>query len=156
MKAFRFPLQKALELRSKQLEIEEIKFQQATAALASVNRDLEVVKASCVLAESDVRAAKGVPGLELAALGAYRLRSDAEFKRISMIRAQRLQAIEQQRRQVSEAQRQVKLLERLRERRLEEWRAGEAKELEEMASESYLAQWSKAAAQAARVTQAVK
>jgi hypothetical protein len=44
-----------------------------------------------------------------------------------------------------EARRRSRLLDRLRERRLEEWEATRDKELDEIASESYLAQWNRQA-----------
>jgi hypothetical protein len=40
-----------------------------------------------------------------------------------------------------EARRHFRLLERLKQRRLEDWRLAGDKELEELASESYLARW---------------
>jgi hypothetical protein len=40
-----------------------------------------------------------------------------------------------------EARRRLRLLERLKDRRMAEWRAARDKELEELASESYLAKW---------------
>ena len=40
-----------------------------------------------------------------------------------------------------EARRRFRLLERLKQRRLEDWRLAGDKELEELASESYLARW---------------
>ena len=44
-------------------------------------------------------------------------------------------------RQDGEARRRFRLLERLKQRRLEDWRLAGDKELEELASESYLARW---------------
>jgi hypothetical protein len=40
-----------------------------------------------------------------------------------------------------EARRRFRLLERLKERRHEDWRLARDRELEELASESYLARW---------------
>jgi flagellar protein FliJ len=141
MKAFRFPLQKALDLRMRQLELEEAKLQQAAAALAAVDRERESLLKGRADAEALVRAGKAVPGEDLAALGAFRLHTDAEAKRIAQRRAQSEGAMEEQRKIMLEARRKLRLLEKLRERRYAEWSASAAKELEEMASESYLARW---------------
>jgi hypothetical protein len=48
-----------------------------------------------------------------------------------------------QQKQMLEARRRCRLLERLKDRRLTEWKAAEAHELEEVAAESYLARWKK-------------
>jgi flagellar export protein FliJ len=141
MRAFRFPLQKALELRARQLEIEEAKFERAAAALAAVDHESQILLSECATAESVVRGAAAVPGEDLAALGGFRRHAGAEEKRIAQRRAQNEKALEMQRSLMLEARRQLRLLERLKERRHAEWSAEAAKELEEMASESYLARW---------------
>jgi hypothetical protein len=48
-----------------------------------------------------------------------------------------------QRKKYSEAKRRVRLLEELRDRRLQEWKYEEAAVLEELASESFLANWNR-------------
>jgi flagellar FliJ protein len=141
MKTFRFPLQKALELRARQLELEEAKFQHAAAALAAVDRERDLLLSARTQAEALVRGAEPVPGEDLAALGAFRRHTEIEQKRIAQRRAQSEKALEEQRGVMLEARRRLRLLEKLKERRHAEWSAAEAKELEEMASESYLAQW---------------
>ena len=156
MRAFRFPLQKALELRARQLDLEEAKFQRAAAALAAVDREREVLLSSLTAAEALVRGVATVPGEDLAALGAFRVRTGAEEKRIAQRRAQSEKALEEQRSIMLEARRRLRLLERLKERRHAEWSAEAAKELEEMASESYLARWRRDAAVEASREQPVK
>jgi flagellar export protein FliJ len=141
MKSFQFPLQKALDLRATQLELEEAGFERAAAVVAAIDREREALLEARAAAERQVRGALSVPGEDLAALGAYRRHAEAEEKRIAQRRAQAVQALDQQRGVMLEARRRLRLLERLKERRQAEWTAGAAKELEEMASESYLAQW---------------
>jgi hypothetical protein len=156
MRAFRFPLQKALELRERQLDLEEAKFQRLGAALAAVEREREVLLSSLTAAEALVRGVATVPGEDLAALGAFRAHTAAEEKRIAQRRAQSEKALEEQRGAMLEARRQVRLFERLKERRHAAWSAQAAKELEEMASESYLARWRRDAAVEASREQPVK
>lgn len=141
MKAFQFPLRKAQDLRRIQLELAEAKFQQAAAALDEVDREREMLLATRASAEAQVRSAAAVPGEDLAALGAFRLHVRDEEKRIMERRAQCANAVEERRAGMLQARRQLRLLERLRERRYAEWAAQAAKEIEEVASESYLAQW---------------
>ena len=141
MKAFRFPLQKALDLRARQLELEEAKLQQTAAALAAVDRERERLLKRRADAEALVRGGTAVAGEVLAALGAFRLHTDAEAKRIAQRRTQSDHTLEEQRKVMLDARRKLQLLEKLKERRYAEWSAAAAKELEDMASESYLARW---------------
>jgi flagellar export protein FliJ len=141
VKAFQFPLQKVLDLRARQLELEEAKLQRAAAALAVVDREREDLLKGRADAEALVRGVAAVPGEELAALGAFRTYTEGHAKRIAQRRAEAEKALEQQRSVMLEARRRLRLLERLKERRHEEWSAAAAKELEEIASESYLARW---------------
>ena len=64
-------------------------------------------------------------------------------QRIAAQRAAREQDLARQRQTMLEARRRYRLLERLRDRRWEEWRAAASRELENFASESYLAQWTR-------------
>lgn len=141
MKSFRFPLQKALDIRSKQSALAEAKFQEAAAAVAHADREREIVLQARAAAEIQVRRSEGTRGEELAALGWFRRRAAAEEKRIAQVRAERVRMLEASRTAMLEARRQFRLLERLKEKRWAEWSAEAAKEMEELASESYLAQW---------------
>ncbi len=147
MNAFRFPLQKALDLRQLQLNLEEAKFERATAGLAAIDRERDIVVASRAAAEKQVRGSAAVAGQDLAALGAFRHRLRAEEERIAVRRAHCERAREEQRQAMLEARRRLRLLERLKERRQAEWSAAAAKELEEIASESYSSQWVRSAQQ---------
>jgi hypothetical protein len=140
LKAFKFPLQKALELRQMQLEMEEANFQRAAMILAAVDRERDALLAAAAEAEAQVRAEPVVPGQDLASLGAYRRHTKTEEKRIAARRMECVKAMEVRRAAMLEARRAVRLLERLKERRLAEWTAGANKELEELASESFLGQ----------------
>jgi flagellar FliJ protein len=141
MQSFKFPLQKALDVRASQLTMEEAKLQQAMGAIAAIDRERDIVIQARASAEKMVRGADSVPGEDLAALGAFRLRTQAEEKRLAAKRAQAEKAIEERRAAMLEARRRLKLLERLKERRRAEWQAAAAKEIEELASEAYLARW---------------
>lgn len=141
MKAFQFTLQKALDIRSRQLALDEAKFQAAAASVAQADREREILLQARQAAEAQVRRAEGVRGEELSALEWFRKRASAEEQRIAEIRAQRVRTLEQEGGAMIEARRRVRLLERLKENRYTEWRVRASKEIEEMASESYLAQW---------------
>jgi flagellar export protein FliJ len=147
MNAFRFPLQKVLELRRKQLELAEAQYKQQLAAVAELDRLRAETEAAGARAELEVRQQTSVPGRDLMALNHFRLRVKNDEARIAAqrVEAARESAVRQE--AMLQARRSSRLLDRLRERRLEEWEAARDRELDEIASESYLAQWNRRASE---------
>jgi len=141
MNAFRFRLERVLEWRRTQLEIEENKFREEAAALTELDRARAELEAAGIKAEMHVRQARTVTGRDLAALGEFRLLIRSREAGIARQRAERVKSLADRRAAMLEAQRRCRLLERLKERRLEEWRLAGNKEIEELAAETYLAQW---------------
>jgi hypothetical protein len=143
MKAFRFSLEKALDWRRAELDLAELRFQQLTAAVAAVDREMEELETAGAQTEITVRDWSPVSGHDLAALGSFRLH--VRKKRVDLA-ARRVECVTRQtagRSVMLEARRRFRLLERLKERRLAEWRLALDKELQELASESYLAGWAR-------------
>ena len=143
MSGFRFSLEKALDLRRLQLELEESKFQQQAAALLELDRIRDHMRTSRGNAETQVRAGGSALGLDLAALGAFRLHVQAKEKELAQRRAEGEKRLEERRNAMLEARRRCRLLERLKERRKAEWETAFNRELEAVAAESFLAQWSR-------------
>src|SRR4051812_32882341 len=141
MTNFRFALQKVLDWRRTQLELEEAKFGQTTGALAAVDRTRDELKSAAVEAEAEVRRRDAVPGRELHTLGAYRLHLRAQDEALATRRAECVRQVAAQQAAMLEARRRCRPLERLRDRRLAEWTAARDHELEALAAESYMAQW---------------
>ena len=139
MKAFRFSLEKVLAWRRTQLELEQVRHRQRLAEVAALDRARAELEAAGIQAEVQVRALPIVSGSDLAALGEFRRAVRARENQIAPRRAQAAQAAETQLLHVLEAQRRVRLLEKLRDRKLVEWKAEETRELEALASESALA-----------------
>jgi hypothetical protein len=143
MNAFRFPLQKALDWRRTQLEIEEVRYKQQSAELAALDRQQAETEASGIRVETEVRAWPSIAGSDLAALDRFRLRIKKEEARIADQRLAAARKATEQQEKMLEARRRARLLERLREKRLTEWQSAQAKELDALAGESYLAQWNR-------------
>ena len=143
MKSFQFPLEKALELRRTQLELEEANHKRQIAAVAAIDRRKAEIEASGVQAEIEVRQWSPIQSGDLAALGHYRLKVKSEESALARHRLDAVQKLAAQQKVMMEARRRYRLLERLRERRLAEWTAERDKELDEIAAESYLARWSR-------------
>jgi len=145
MRAFEFPLRRALEWRRTQLELAENKLRQMAAdleelALAAVKLDL--VKGR---AEGAVRQAAIVEAGDLWALAAYRARLISEQQALARRRRECERQVTVQRQKVLDAQRQCRLLEKLAECRRAEWRIAMDREMESLAAESFLARWNRRA-----------
>jgi hypothetical protein len=146
MSGFRFSMEKALELRRSQLELEESRFQQQGAALVELDRLRDGVRTARANAEAQVRAGGTAHGSDLAALGAFRLHVQAQEKLLAQRRVEAEKKLEERRNAMLEARRRCRLLERLKDRRKSEWDAAFQRGLEEVAAESFLAQWNRAQA----------
>jgi hypothetical protein len=143
MNAFRFPLEKVLEWRRTQSEIEELKVKQHAAILSELDRSRAELAAAAIQAELQVREATSVAGAELAALAGFRAHTRKREREILQHRALQVQKLAQQKHVMLEARRRYRLLERLRERRHAEWQSAADREMESFAAEAYLAQWTK-------------
>ena len=143
MASFRFRLDRVLDWRRTQLEIEEIKFKRETAALVEIDRRRAECEASGIQAEAQVRAWTPVTGRDVEALGSFRLRMKEEDAALLLEREAQAKKAAAQGAAMLEARRRCRLLERLKEQRAEEWRTEENRALETAASETYLAQWSR-------------
>jgi len=141
MKTFRFPLEKALEWRRIELEIEEARYKQQSAELIALDRRRAEIEASGIRAEIQVREWTPIAAGDLSALGSFRLRVKSDEAEIAGRRAECVRKLVDQQKQMLEARRRCRLLERLKERRLTEWKSACDHELEEIAAESYLSRW---------------
>lgn len=139
MKAFRFPLEKALEWRRRQLELEESRFKRQAAALSDLDRQRAELEASAISAEVQVHSWTPLDGRDLTALARFREYADHAERALAVRRAACERQLQEQQKTMKEARRRYRLLERLRERRLGEWRADCEREQEQFASECFLA-----------------
>jgi flagellar export protein FliJ len=141
MTSFHFRLQKVLDLRRTQLETEESRFKQQLAALAGLDSERAGWAAAGSRAETQVRDFNQLAGCDLTALGHFRLTVKQQQREIDARRLACQKGIEAQQAAMLEARRRCRLLERLKERRLAEWTCGRDHELEQLASESFMAKW---------------
>jgi len=139
MNSFRFPLERALEWRRRQLEIEENRFKRQAAALAELDRARAELESAAIRAELQVRGWAPLLGQDLSALAGFRFDVQAKEEALAARRAEGQRRLEAQQQCMLEARRRCRLLEKLRERRWTEWRAAADRELEQFAAENYLA-----------------
>jgi flagellar export protein FliJ len=143
MARFQFSLEKVLRWRAVELTTEEAKLK----ALVQQQLHLQTLLANVSAQRSQLISSLGsMPDLRgddlrtLTACG-LRLRRNAENLAQQLHKCGR--ELAKQRKKYSEAKRRVRLLEELKNRRLEEWKYEEAALLEELASESFLANWNR-------------
>jgi len=141
VKSFQFPLERALGWRQTQLEQAELRFKQQAGALAEIDRERAEVEAADFCAEIEVRAWRPVWGGDLAALGRFRSQTQRREEALHAKRVECEKELDQRHKAMMEARRRLRLLERLKERRVAEWRAECDRELEQQVAESFLAQW---------------
>lgn len=143
MTSFHFRLEKVLEWRRIELEQEEARFRSQSDALAAIDRRRAELEAGGIRAEVQVREWNPLAGNDLTALSAYRAHVRRSESRLSAERQACQGALAERKVALLEAQRRCRLLERLKERRHAEWREGVDRELQELASESFLARWNR-------------
>ncbi len=143
MARFEFSLERVLRWRSVELAGEEAKLKQLVQEQLHLQSELAKVSAERSKLISSLGSMPNLSGDDLRTVTAcgLRLRLTAETLAQQLLRCGRDLGV--QRKKYSEAKRRVRLLEELRKRRLEEWKYQEAVVLEELASESFLANWNR-------------
>lgn len=141
MKRFRFSLESVLRWRRNRLEQEQLRLQGLLAERATIQQRIRDCESQRRQAEQTVLRAALIQPQELAALEAYRRWLRQQRARLEQAASDCEARIAAQREVVLEARRELRLIEKLKERRLTEWEAEAARELEGLAAETYLAQW---------------
>jgi hypothetical protein len=145
MKSFQFPLEKALHWRRTQLELAEARLGQQLAVLADLDRARVELGAMARRTEVEVREFRPLGGSDLSALGSFRLLVKVQERQLATRRVECEKELALRQTAMREARGRCRLLERLKERRHAEWQSACDRELEELAADSYLAQWARKA-----------
>ena len=141
MRRFRFRLETVLGWRRLHLELEETKLQRLFEELRRVDLTEDRLDTEKSEADRAVLNSPSIEGRDLAALDSHRLHVAREKERLRKERADCQRRIAAQRDRVLKAERDVRLLEKLKERRLAEWQTAADREQEALASELFLARW---------------
>jgi flagellar biosynthesis chaperone FliJ len=143
VKSFEFPLHRVLDWRKTQLDLAEAAFRRQAEALAAVERMAAALQAGARSATSAAKASRPLVGAALGSLDSYNRFVHLKEKELERRRAECAERAAEAERAMLEARRRTRLLEKLKEKRLGEWQAAGSRELEELASDSYLAQWNR-------------
>jgi flagellar biosynthesis chaperone FliJ len=138
---FRFRLETALVWRRRQLEAEERALEMELAEAARRAGKLEETRQAQKQAERASVRSGSLTGAELVAHSRWRLTLERRTKVLAAEAAAMEPKLAARRARVMEANRRVRLLERLKERRREEWNHHSQRQLDDMAGDAYLARW---------------
>lgn len=147
MKRFSFPLERVRQWRNMQVDVEHSKLRQLFDEMRRLELASERLTAVVAEAEFAIQEAAStkqtVDGQQLADLDDYRLYSKREEQRLAAQREQLQGRIAEQRGRLVEARRNFRLLEKLKQSRLQEWERDYHREMESLASELHLARWNR-------------
>ena len=141
MKKFTFPLHRALEWRRTQAHVEEAKLERLYAEIRGFDARQAALGEQRAEAEKAVLAGASSTGAELEALDTFQRFTAAEQVRLEGQRVECRQRIAVQIDVVAAKRRDVRLLERLKERRLKQWISELDREVDAQAEEAFLAKW---------------
>ena len=144
MKKFNFPLGRVMDWRRTLAQVEELKLERLYAELRGIDAREVAIREERTRSEKAVAAAPVTTGFELATLDAFRRFTILECTRLEKLRAECAQRIAAQIQVVAQKRRDLRLLERFKDQRLQAWRHDLARELDAQADEAYLAKWARA------------
>src|SRR5579872_4459641 len=130
MKAFRFRLDRVLDWRRTELEMEETRLKQLRAALAALDREKAALESTRDDAVKALLERGSVYGSELQLLSGYNAAVKVLCARLDEKRRAGEQAAAAQQQKLLEARRRLRLLENLKDRRLAEWKYETDRQLE--------------------------
>lgn len=142
MKTFRFPLQRVLEWRALQLRAEEEKLAALHHNLEALVHRENALTASELKAEMELLKLPAIGGSDLQALAAYQVRVKGERVTLRAGKAQFEKQIAEQRKQLLKARKDLRVLEKLKEKRFKGWIYLSDREIENNAAEAYISRWS--------------
>jgi flagellar FliJ protein len=138
MKRFRFALERVMEWRRLQAQIEQSALERLHAELRELAERAEQVKTDRERAGRDLIRAGSAAAVELAFLDSFRKAADAELARLAGVENHCRGRIQSQAAKVADRRRDVRMLEKLKERKLAEWERDSAREVDQQAGEIHL------------------
>ncbi len=143
MAQFHFSLEKILRWRAIEFTREEVKLQRLIQERDRLDAMLARLGSERSSLSTSVAGLPGLQGGDLRAAAAYGLRLRKEIEKLTAVRARIQDSLVAQQKKFAAAKLRLRLLEELKARRLERWRYEEARQLEDLAAESYLAGWNR-------------
>ena len=123
------------------MRLEQVKLEAMFGELRQIQDQNALLHGESESVERGVIRAPSSLGLELAAFESFRRKTADRFAGLKRDGAACLERIRAQREVVSLKERDVRLLEKLREDRVQAWGLAQNKEIDQQAEESYLGRW---------------
>jgi len=139
MKRFSFPLERVRRFRSEQASLEESKLRQFQGYLVALGSERRVLELARARSEQGVLAQASIEAPELQSLEAYRRHLGNKVRDLEKHQRQCEAQVQEQRQRLIEARQRAGLLDRLKQKALEEWTVASNREEEALATELYLA-----------------
>jgi flagellar export protein FliJ len=141
VKKFAFPLTRVMEFRRIQARLEEVKLEGLYAGLRAIDtREATMIQRRDQV-EKALKSKTAVSGDELQEFDRYGLAMKEELKRMDKTRIECRKRIDAQLAVLTVKRREVKLLEKLKEQRFEQWEKEMFRDIDQQADEAYLAKW---------------
>jgi flagellar protein FliJ len=144
MKAFEFRLERIADYRRQQAELARNELQKLTMLVEQLTAERNSLEQQGVDMRASTMSRSDLTGQDLMALSAYEDRLSRTVRQIENKKADVSEQVDKQRSVVLEAERNVKLLDRLRDRKFQEWQAESDRELDALAADSHMARLSAA------------
>lgn len=139
MKSFEFRLQRVADFRQQQLDVAKNQLEILLAALQQVEAECGTIEQQRSEALRTIESNTSLKGEDVLALATYQGYLSRRETSLKQEKIELTSKVEQQRAAVVQKEREVRLLDRLKDRRLGEWTAAAERELEALAAESYMA-----------------
>lgn len=143
MKRFEFGLARALDFRRQQLELEEAKLEILLAERGRLDADSLRIDNEVDATRQSLMVTGSAQSQELVAADLYLGHLAAEKKRQAAKLADWQQRASKQHKAMVEVRRRVRLLEKLKEKQFQTWKAETDREQENLSAELFLARWKK-------------
>jgi len=139
MKRFQFPLDRVRRWRDGQAMLEELKLEQMRGNLQALREEKQNIAIERDRSQREVLGQPAVEAAQLQSLDAYRLHTRGKIRDIENRERQAQVEVDEQRQRVVATRRDAELLERLKRKALDEWRAASDREQETLVTDLYLA-----------------
>ena len=142
MKAFRFPLERALEVRRMQLELEQARLERIQQEFSRVSAAESSLQKFGTATRQWIADSTPLESTTISTMNDFQRQAKTLMLRMEHQKAEIATKSTTQQVKVVDFQRRVKLLEKLRGRRLHAWETAVQKDQESFAADAFLTRWS--------------
>jgi hypothetical protein len=141
MQPFRFRLERVFEWQQTVCRLEEEKTRLCRLSIAETEEKLAQLKADCLATEHELLKRPAMAAADLKALAEFRIKAIRRGRVLAAEKQTRVQALEKQTQKLLAERHRLRLIEKLRERALDEYTLASDRELETLALECHLSKW---------------